>query len=113
MSYATCVERAIHHASSVSARYYALPLYLVGSGLTSPDPRDIDLIVQVPDELFQAMYEGGDEKAFWKRWAGDCAKQGLELTMLCRRQVDFQTQPQKVFERINKPRVRVDCFGAP
>lgn len=112
MPYAPCVERAIHHAPSVSARYYAMPMYLVGSALTSADPRDIDLVVVIPDDLFQAMFEGGTESDFWKRWAGDCAKQSRELTMLCRRQVDFRTQPQKVFEGfVDKPRVRVDGFG--
>ena len=38
-------------ARRFSARYYGGPVYLVGSAVTSDDPRDLDLVVVVPKAL--------------------------------------------------------------
>lgn len=118
-----CVLRAAVYSHALSARYYGLPVYLVGSALTAPDPRDIDIVIPIPNKLFIAMYgDNGDNTTRWKsgsrtsqppplwlRWARDCAKQSLELTMFCHRQVDFKTQPQTEFDTFSGPRLRLDC----
>ena len=127
-----CVVRAALYAHALSARYYGLPVLLVGSALRDPDPRDVDIVIPVPDDLFLAMYGGpADTLAEWQssvwapstnlpkqwlRWAKDCAKQGREMTFFCRRQVDFKTQPQSYFDTFaDKPRLRLDCniMGTP
>jgi len=116
---AACTRLAARHSTLVSARYFGLPVYLVGSALVDPDPRDIDLVVPVPAELFTAMYDVGPETPgaippHWRRWARDCAKQSRELTLLCRRAVDFKTQPPDVFaEFATKPRRRLDTILFP
>ena len=122
-----CVERVQIQANSLSARYYGCPVYLVGGALTSRNPRDVDLVIPIPNDLFVAMYgQPGDtnnpanviERDFlggfylatpiWRRWARDCAKQGRLLTMQCERAVDFKTQPECQFDRYDKPRIRLD-----
>lgn len=127
-----CVERASIYSHALSARYYGLPVYLVGSALRDPDPRDIDIVIPVLDDLFLAMYgdltdtlagwQSGirvphaDLPKTWLRWAKDCAKQGRQMTYFCRRQVDFKTQPQSYFDTFaDKPRLRLDCnlMGTP
>ncbi len=121
-----CVTRASIYSHALSARYYGLPVYLVGSALRDPDPRDIDIVIPVPDDLFLSMYGDAEDTLVdwadairaprvdlpkqWLRWARDCAKQGRELTYFCHRQVDFKTQPQTYFDTFNhKPRQRLDC----
>lgn len=121
-----CVIRAQLLAAGLSARYYGLPVYLVGSAITDPDPRDIDLVIPIPDDLFAAMYgeenttvernvgdwctgTGGHATPIWLRWARDCARQSRQLTMACRRAVDFKTQlPIRFDSYADKPRVRLD-----
>ena len=46
----------VMEARKFSARYYGGPVYLVGSAVTSDDPRDIDLVAIVPKALFYASY---------------------------------------------------------
>lgn len=122
-----CVLRAWRYANAVSARYYGCPVYLVGGALADPDPRDIDIVIPIPDPLFCSMYADGDPTEdwtsgmdgraatpTWRRWARDCAKQGREWTMFCARAVDFKTQPRKQFAAHDgKPRVRLDCGFMP
>ena len=120
----TCVCRAIVYSHALSARYYGLPVYLVGGALTDPDPRDLDIVIPVPNDLFLAMYGDPEDTTngwvdgrrtsqpppMWLRWAKDCAKQGRELTLFCRRAVDFKTQPKSYFDTFeDKPKRRLDC----
>lgn len=111
MSRPACVERAELYARALSALYFNLPVYLVGHGATDPDPRDIDLVIPVPDALFVRMYADEGETleawgngwpsekptALWRRWARDCGKTNLEGTEYCGRKVDFKTQPESFF----------------
>lgn len=123
---APCVLRAERYALSLSTLYCGCPVYLVGGSLTDPDPRDIDLVVVVPDDLFLAMY--GDEgetlaawntgwapepmTALWHRWARDVAKTNREGTRFCMRKVDFKVQPQSFFDTLaERPRRRLDLVG--
>lgn len=125
LPHTSCVLRAWVYASALSARYFGLPVYIVGGALTDPNPRDVDIVIPMPDDLFLAAY--GDSKVFdmvrwesgmrdanppamWLRWARDCAKQSRAMTMFCARVVDFKTQPETYFKTFEgKPRVRLDC----
>lgn len=126
ISHAPCVLRAWAYASALSARYFGLPVYLVGGALTDFDPRDVDIVIAVPDDLFRAMHgdpfgkvdlttwssglRDPNPPAFWRRWARDCAKQSRAMTLYCGRTVDFKTQPESYFATYSdKPRVRLDC----
>ena len=121
-----CTLRAWAYASALSARYFGLPVYLVGSALRDPDPRDLDVVIPVPDDLFRAMHgdpfgkvdlarwssglRDANPPAFWRRWARDCAKQSRVMTLFCGRTVDFKTQPQSYFDTYaDKLRIRLDC----
>jgi hypothetical protein len=117
------VAIAQHHAASLSARYFLCPVYLVGGAVTDSDPRDVDLVIPIPDDLFKTMYgmfpgekyemeDASNPSKHWRRWARDCAKQSRVLTLACIRAVDFKTQSQTTFATYDgKPRVRLDCFG--
>lgn len=122
-------------ASGLSARYFGSPVYLVGGALRDDDPRDIDLVVAMPDDLFVCSYgdhpwrigavhdeldawesSKGDVNPapVWRRWARDCAKQSRALTLAVGRAVDFKTQPLRSFAAHDfKPRVRLDCAFMP
>lgn len=121
-----CVLRAWVYASALSARYFGLPVYLVGGALRDLDPRDLDVVIPVPDDLFRAMHgdpfgkvdlarwssglRSANPPAFWRRWARDCAKQSRVMTLFCGRAVDFKTQPQGHFDTYaDQPRIRLDC----
>lgn len=119
-----CVLRAWAFASALSARYYGAPVYLVGGALTDPDPRDLDIVVPLDDELFVACYgdegdvatgwanavRGANPPPMWRRWARDCAKTSRQMTLFCRRAVDFKVQPECYFAiHEGLPRVRLDC----
>lgn len=129
------VLRAWAQASGVSARYFGCPVYLVGGALRDADPRDVDLIVAMPDDLFVNSYgenpwrvggvrdeldawetSKGDANPapIWRRWARDCAKQSAVLTKTCGRAVDFKVQPQRAFDAYaTQPRIRLDCAFMP
>ena len=128
------VLRAWARASGLSARYFGCPVYLVGGALHDPDPRDIDLIVAMPDDLFVSSYgdhpwqigatqreldewemskANANPAPVWRRWARDCAKQSRLLTTQCARAVDFKVQPQRAFDAHSGPRIRLDCAFMP
>lgn len=91
-------------ARGLSARFYGCPVYLVGSAVTRDDPRDIDIVVVLPVDLFVAAYgDPGDDIThflrawgepkpgrIWQRWARECAKQGASMTREFHRSVDFK-----------------------
>lgn len=125
-----CVLRAWIYASALSARYFGLPVYLVGGALRDFDPRDLDVVIAVPDDLFRAMHgdpfgkvdlarwssglRDANPPAFWRRWARDCAKQSRAMTLFCGRTVDFKTQPQSYFDTYSGlSRIRLDCGLTP
>lgn len=102
---------------ALSAVYFGCPVYLVGGALRSNDPRDVDLVVVLPDDLFVACYADGGAHSpertakhieewtdlhngfprsvtrLWERWAVDCAKHNRALTLVAHRRVDLKTQP--------------------
>ena len=70
-------------ANQMAARF-GQPVYLVGSALTDPNARDIDIRIELPDEEFAARYMdvidfiGGGWSPKWeegrKKWGEDMAK---------------------------------------
>ncbi len=107
-------------ARGLSARFYGCAVYLVGSAVTRDDPRDIDIVVVLPEALFVAAFgvPGDDMSAFhrawgedspaliWRRWARECAKQGAAMTMEFHRNVDFKVLPDTDSRCIvSRPRV--------
>lgn len=117
-------DRLRRAANSLSARYYGAPVYLVGSALTDEDPRDLDVVVVVEEELFLAMYAGPGETyqtwidgwsqaeppAVWRRWARDGAKQGAMLTRILAHSVDFKVQAlTETRNHTGKKAHRLDC----
>lgn len=110
---ARSVQRDVRFwSNAISLRYFGSPVYLVGGALKDDvDPRDIDLVVVVEDQIFWQMYcapeydletflgawnAGGFEhppSRGWSRWARDCVKQGRWLMERLERCVDFKVQP--------------------
>lgn len=113
------------HANHLAARYYGCPVYLVGSALAESDPRDVDVVIVMPDDLFVRVYgDHGDTidtyllaigtlhpAAIWQRWARDCVKRSLELTERLHRSGDLKVMPERLASGASladKPRLRLD-----
>lgn len=128
------VLRVWAQASGLSSRYFGCPVYLVGGALRDPDPRDVDVVIAMPDDLFVHSYgdhpwrvgavhdeldawecskSDASPAPIWRRWARDCAKQSRLLTLICARAVDFKVQPLRAFDAYSGPRVRLDCAFMP
>ena len=110
-------------ANQMAARF-GFPVYLVGSSLTSPDPRDIDVRVVLSDDAFQARYgvlpqhadrdSWGQWGAGSKRWGEDMAKISRQAAEALHRNIDFQVQAELIarhrgFDK--RPRVRLDTLN--
>jgi hypothetical protein len=120
-----CVQLIERHGPGLSAVYFGLPVYLVGGALTDPDPRDLDVVIILPDDLFAACYGdwgplteehkkagftvaerevglwcrgtlGRELTPVWRRWARDCAKHNRSLSRQVGRRVDFKTQVESI-----------------
>lgn len=107
-------------AHDVSRRYFGYPVYLVGGALIDQDrePRDIDLIIILPDREFRWLYGTYDDwvmgrawpNATWLMWARDCAKQSHGLSEHARRMIDFRVQHEKVAAHFpNEPKLRLSA----
>lgn len=88
---------------------YNAPVYLTGSVLHSPTPRDIDIRIVVTDHEFGARYgmemvpttekEGWTNCIPWsksappQRWADDIAKVGAELSVIHKHNFDVKVWP--------------------
>ena len=123
-------QRLVAIAPSLSGLYFGCPIYLVGGALHDEDPRDVDVVAVVPDQLFLASYSELDAWAneqqiarsidawsleydnrlntpkskTWERWALDCAKHNARLTIALHKRVDFKVQPETVAAQIDHPR---------
>ena len=133
-----CVQRLRTHAFSLSALYFNRPVWLVGGALTDPDPRDLDVVIILPDALFVACYgsdiaasgcaadmdrvdrerglwcgsgHSANPEPVWRRWARDCAKVSEQLTRSVWRRVDFKTQIESIAiaQHPLKPQFRLDA----
>lgn len=89
-------------ANYIAARYNA-PVYLVGSVLQKPTPRDIDIRVVVRDAEFTGRYGVTVEE--WhsgkvpQSWVDDMAKRNGELASGHRMNGDFQVIPEHEAKR--------------
>lgn len=83
---------------------YQSPVYLCGSALVTPDPRDIDLRIQLDDAEFALRYGGSAQQwadegltGAWTelrwRWSADCTKRTKRAWKLANANVDFQVYP--------------------
>jgi hypothetical protein len=107
-----------------SMRYHGSPVYLVGGAVREEDPRDADIIIIMPDELFwrayiypdhsvdwmykEWRYQGmtAEPSRCWLRWARDCSKQAAWLTRVIGGPiVDFKTQFETEAAAYDGPRV--------
>jgi hypothetical protein len=98
-------------AAYIAARYNG-PVFLVGSALRVPNPRDIDVRVVIADAEFDGRYGRGATIA-WRKgepipqpWIDDMAKRNGELARLHRMNADFQVYPAGACIQYHKqPRV--------
>lgn len=116
-------SRLAESSMHLSVLYGGAPVYLVGSGIANDDPRDVDIVIPIRDDVFVAYYgefgkawnpitvaESIDEwiddynglttslpKKTWRNWARDCARRNLTLSKTLHKLVDFKTQPEKFF----------------
>lgn len=109
------------HANALYARF-GHPVWLVGSVLTSPEPRDVDIRIMIPTDEFEARFGpwqlccadwelGWEQHPKTKRWAMACAKEGRWFSTLLQQNVDFQIQADRLREHhADKPRVRLDTM---
>ncbi len=89
-------------ADQIATRF-GRPVYLVGSSLQLPDPRDVDVRVILSDEEFEARYgdPGAWHKALWWpsrndgsiRYCMDVGDLSREASIQLKLNIDFQVQP--------------------
>ncbi len=111
------VERIVADLANWSlhmAGRFAGTVYLVGSVLHTPEPRDIDIRIVVPDHEFGARYGmemkpvdepptetrlGRTAKILWdddlppQRWVDDCAKIGAAVCIRLKHNADLKVWP--------------------
>lgn len=109
------------------AGFYDSPVYLCGSALVKPDPRDIDIRIQLNDDDFTLRYAGGvcstnavnrwmeeGHTGAWTQlrwnWSADCTKRTKHAWKLTNLNIDFQVYPATYCEMrfSSAPRVRID-----
>lgn len=122
--HATAIVAKLSGWANQMAARYGFPVYLVGSALTEPAPRDVDVRVVLSDEAFYARYGIGCLKAdglSWeadppegvRRWRSDMAKMTRQAVAVLKLNLDFQIQGETVvLARCHheKPRVRLDVL---
>lgn len=83
----------LEHACSVVAAGLGYPPYLVGSSTESPDYRDIDLRVVMPDEEFDRLFASSKAAAFpGGLWGLLCLSVSHYLSAVSGLPIDFQVQ---------------------
>jgi hypothetical protein len=106
---------------------YQSPVYLCGSALVKPDPRDIDIRIQIDDGDFALRYTGAvspdaaisrwieqGQTGAWTqirwRWSADCTKRCRRAWKLTNLNIDFQVYPASWCRSIyaEAPRLRLD-----
>lgn len=109
------------------AGVYQSPVYLCGSALSKPDPRDIDIRIQLDDTDFALRYAGAmnaeeaiirwvsqGQSGAWTqlrwRWSADCTKRCRRAWKLTNLNIDFQVYPATwcAEHYANAPRLRLD-----
>jgi len=102
--YVARIEYFATLSHDLSRRYLGYPVYLVGGALLrDEEPRDVDLVIELPQDVFEYAYGKYDDwivgkvwsNETWLRWARDVAKISENLSHESRRMVDFRTQHPK------------------
>lgn len=104
-------------ARHIAVRFGA-PVYLVGSSLELPDPRDVDVRVILSDDAFRGRYGDPDlwcEGYWWPtrengimRYAADMWDLSREASLVYRLNIDFAVQPEREAARHEGARIRID-----
>jgi hypothetical protein len=102
-------------ATYIAARYSG-PVYLVGSALELPNPRDVDIRCVIDDELFIARF--GDFKQWYHfspsinndfiKYAAEIWDISREAALQFKINIDFAVQPITVAKEHQKSRMRID-----
>lgn len=120
-----CLENdlVIRYANNVSG-FFGHPCYLVGSQLTKDNPRDVDLLIIIPDEEFVLRYinqhdaigendrqkcvqwglrhiNGLYNESNWK-WAKDISHKSLQGMRFARAYIDLKVYPQSYQDDYHK-----------
>lgn len=109
------------------AGWFQAPVYLCGSALSKPDPRDYDLRIQLPDADFALRYAGAMKAeaavarwveqgltGAWQRirwrWSADCTHHTKRTWKLTNLNIDFQVYPMSYCQvsYADAPRLRID-----
>lgn len=98
-------------AREIAARF-GRPVYLTGSSLNLPQPRDVDVRVVLTDEEFAARWGEWSwlsDNDGYRRYACDMGKLSRHVSLFTMLNVDFQVQPHIVALKYAKDRrVRLD-----
>lgn len=114
------VSRLRRWTNTIAAHYYA-PVYVVGSALRDWPVRDVDIVIELSDERFEARYAMNPEQAesqilwgisgaeLWA-WSADCYKKSEHGSQLLALSIDFKVLPISFCQRhhANKPKFRLD-----
>jgi hypothetical protein len=93
---------------------FGRPVYLVGSALHCPSPRDVDIRVVLTDDEFRARWGDpakwwGENAEGWRRYAADMGKLGKQGSIRCTLNIDLQVQSlSSTSEYAKNRRVRLD-----
>jgi len=115
--------------------FYGHPVYLVGSAIDKEFPRDVDLVIELPDKEFVTRY-AWNVKGFndtikvteiinnwinsvvhgincddvvWN-WGQDCSKKSLQAIEFCQYNIDFKVHPVSYCKQFfdTNPKKKVD-----
>lgn len=96
---------------------YGQPVFLVGSSLNNDNPRDVDIRVTLPDDVFEARYGSVKEwredtwRNEWRearqKWANDTAKLSSFASVCVKMNIDFQVIPESLEKDLFKDKVKV------
>lgn len=115
-------DRLVGWATQMASRF-CRPVYVCGSALELPDPRDVDLRIVLADDEWELRYGSAVDyvKGCWhpklvpgmRRYFEDMAKLQMQGVKACRVNLDFQVHPHLFAEQFSmKLRRRIDvCDG--
>lgn len=99
-----------HACWPVFQAFEAVP-YLVGSALTNPQYRDVDVRTVISDERYAAMFPGAAVPWTDPLWQLVCHSIGRQLSAATGLVVDFQVQSQAQFDEYQgRPRNPLAVF---
>jgi hypothetical protein len=125
------LEQLLRFANEM-AGFYQSPVYLCGSALSKPKPRDIDVRIELDDDDFALRYLGAVSARIavprwieqgrtgqWTKirwdWSADCTKRTKRAWKVTNLNVDFQVYPASwcAEHYANEPKIRIDEMPTP